>query len=126
MADKTKGVWPPGRLESTLEANARVRVAKGGNSVGVRRTINFIEGESVVLTVADNSGNERVDVTIAASGAISESLTTTKGDLIVDDGADPQRLPVGDPCEVLTADPSAALGVSWQASYARSLLLMGG
>ncbi len=52
--------------------------------------------------------------------------TTTKGDLIVRSSTAPARLPVGDPCEVLTADPSASLGVSWQASYARSLLLMGG
>jgi hypothetical protein len=52
--------------------------------------------------------------------------TTTKGDLIARTSTALARVAVGDSGEVLTADPSATTGVSWQASYARALLLMGG
>jgi hypothetical protein len=54
---------------SDLDNNARVGVRK--NSAGStfeRRRINLIEGANVTLTVADDSANEEVDVTIAASG----------------------------------------------------------
>jgi hypothetical protein len=53
---------------AVLDATARVGVRK--NSAGStfsRRRINFIEGSGVTLTVADDSGNEEVDVTIAAT-----------------------------------------------------------
>ncbi len=52
-----------------MNANARVKVRK--NSAGStfsRRRINFIEGSGVTLTVADDSTDEEVDVTITASG----------------------------------------------------------
>jgi len=46
---------------------ARVSVSKNsGATVGSRRRINLIEGSGVTLTVADDSANEEVDVTIAA------------------------------------------------------------
>jgi hypothetical protein len=52
-----------------LGNNARVAVSKNSlGTVGTRRRINFIEGSNVTLTIADDSGNEEVDVTIAASG----------------------------------------------------------
>lgn len=55
---------------ATLGNNARVAVSKNsGATVGTRRRINFIEGSNVTLTVADDSGNEEVDVTIASSGS---------------------------------------------------------
>jgi hypothetical protein len=53
----------------TLGNNARVAVNKNsGATVGTRRRLNFIEGANVTLTIADDAGNEEVDVTIAASG----------------------------------------------------------
>lgn len=53
-----------------LGNNARVAVSKNsGATVGTRRRINFIEGTNVTLTVADDAGNEEVDVTIAATGS---------------------------------------------------------
>src|SRR5262245_38864657 len=56
-------------LNATLDANGRVAVNKNsGSTVGTRRRINFIEGSNVTLTVADDAGNEEVDVTIAAAG----------------------------------------------------------
>ena len=53
----------------TLGNNARVAVSKNsGATVGTRRRLNLIEGSNVTLTIADDPGNEEVDVTIAASG----------------------------------------------------------
>lgn len=46
----------------------RTVIRKAGTLIGVRRTINLIEGTNVTLTVADDSVNDRVNVTINASG----------------------------------------------------------
>lgn len=56
--------------------------------------------------------------------------TTSKGDLIVHNGADNVRLPVGTDGQVLTADSAAAEGVAWKTStgggdIGESLMLMG-
>jgi hypothetical protein len=52
-------------------ANARVAVRKNsGATVGTRRRVNLIEGSAIALTVADDSGSEEVDVTIALTGAV--------------------------------------------------------
>jgi len=57
---------------ATLGNNARVAVSKNsGATVGTRRRINFIEGTNISLTIADDAGNEEVDVTIAASGVVA-------------------------------------------------------
>lgn len=47
---------------------AKVEVAKAGTLQGTRKRLNLIEGSNVTLTVADNAGSDRVDVTVAASG----------------------------------------------------------
>lgn len=55
-------------LAGTITSNARVAVSKNsGATVGTRRRINFIEGSGATLTIADDSVNEEVDVTIAVS-----------------------------------------------------------
>lgn len=51
-----------------LDNNARIKVDKAGVGVGTRRELNFIEGSNITLTITDDSPNEKVDVTIAASG----------------------------------------------------------
>lgn len=66
----------------TLGNNARLAVSKGGSAVGTRRGLNLIEGTNITLTVADNSGSERVDVTITASsgasvGGINTAITAS-------------------------------------------------
>ena len=43
-------------------------IRKAGTLIGKRKTLNFIEGSNVTLTVADNSANDMVDITIASSG----------------------------------------------------------
>lgn len=46
----------------------RTIIRKAGTIIGGRRSINFIEGSNVTLTVTDNSGTDSVDVTITAAG----------------------------------------------------------
>lgn len=46
-----------------------------GADVGTRPRINFIEGSNVTLTVADDAGDGEVDVTIAASGGSTPTMT---------------------------------------------------
>ena len=61
---------------SDLSANARVAVKKAGSVVGTRRGINFVEGTNVTLTIADDAGNEEVDVTITATGGVTTHEAT--------------------------------------------------
>lgn len=55
-------------LTGNLDATARHNISKAGSLVGTRRGLNLIEGTNVTMTVADNAGSERVDVTVNASG----------------------------------------------------------
>jgi hypothetical protein len=55
-------------ITGNLDANARVAVQQGGTLVGTRRAINFIAGTNVSLNITDDSANERVNVTINATG----------------------------------------------------------
>ena len=45
-----------------------VRVASAGVDVGTRNRINFIAGTNISLIIADDAGNDEIDVTINASG----------------------------------------------------------
>ena len=46
----------------------RTIIKKAGTLIGVRRKLNFIEGSNVTLTIADDSVNDEIDITIAAAG----------------------------------------------------------
>ena len=52
----------------------RVIVSKAGTTTGTRKQINLIEGTNVTLTMADDAGNDRVNVTIASSGGGATNL----------------------------------------------------
>ena len=71
------------RLPTTADTNARVAVEKAGTLVGTRRTINFIEGSNVNLTITDDPSNEEVDVTISSTasggGGVSLGLALALG-----------------------------------------------
>lgn len=56
-------------------------VKKAGTTIGTRKTLNLIEGSNVTLTVADDNTNNRVNVTVAASGGASgvSSFNTRTG-----------------------------------------------
>jgi hypothetical protein len=59
------------------DGNPIMRAQKAaGGVVGSRTSINFIEGANVTLTVADNAGADRIDVTVAAAGA---TVTVQRG-----------------------------------------------
>lgn len=61
----------------------KIEVTKNsGAVVGTRKQLNFIEGSNVTLTIADDVGNDQVDITIAASvgGGVSDG---DKGDISV-------------------------------------------
>lgn len=60
----TTFVW-----QNLANTTTRVSVAKNGSLVGDRRKINFIEGHAITFTVADDSVNEEIDVTVATRKA---------------------------------------------------------
>ncbi len=44
--------------------NVPVQVSSGGTLIGTRKKINFIAGTNIILTVADDVVNDRVNVTV--------------------------------------------------------------
>lgn len=52
---------------------AGVEILDDGVVVATRPTLNFHEGSGVTLTIADDAGNDEVDVTITASGGVPGS-----------------------------------------------------
>lgn len=56
----------------------RVEVTKAGVAVGTRKRLNFIEGSNVSLTMADDSTNNEVDITITASSGSGGSFSTIR------------------------------------------------
>lgn len=78
-------------LSGNLDATARVTVRKNsGVNVGSRRRINFVEGSNITLTVADDAGNEEVDVEIASSGGGGSGITELTGDVTAGPGSGSQ------------------------------------
>lgn len=70
-------------LSGNLDATARTTVRKNsGADIGSRRRLNFIEGSNITLTIADDSVNEEVDVTInaSASGGVTIAQRTLTAD----------------------------------------------
>lgn len=53
----------------------KVNVLNNGAAVGTRSSINFIPGNQVSLTISDNSGSDRVDVTINSTATSSGDAT---------------------------------------------------
>ena len=107
-------------IASTIDTNARIGVRK--NSTGstfLRRRVNLIEGSNITLTVADDSTDEEVDITIASSGGGGGSVATdtiwdAKGDLAAGTGADTAaKLTVGSNNKVLSADSTQTTGLAW-------------
>lgn len=54
----------------------KIQVLKAGVSVGTRNKLNFIEGSGTTLTIADNSGADRIDVTVTSAAGGSTVNTT--------------------------------------------------
>lgn len=77
LSEPIAGIARIGYLPDSL--NQKVRVSKNGTLVGTRREVNLIEGSNVTLTVADNSGDNRVNVTIDSAGAAGTGITSLNG-----------------------------------------------
>lgn len=110
------------KVTGPLDAVARVGVRK--NSAGStfeRRRINLIEGSGVTLTVADDSGSEEVDVTVAATGGGSgaafvatDTIWNALGDLAVGSAADAASiLTKGSNYDGLIVDTGETLDLRW-------------
>lgn len=56
-----------------------VKVAKNGTLVGDEPEINFIEGTNITITAVDDPTNNKVDVTISATGGGGGGVTTFSG-----------------------------------------------
>jgi hypothetical protein len=66
----------------------KVEVAKNGTLQATRKRINFIQGSNVTLTVADDAGNNKVDVTVATAASttpIVRSSQITTGNITFPD-----------------------------------------
>ena len=59
-------------------------IQSAGSAVGTRRSLNLIQGANVTLTVADDPGNDRVNVTVAAAGGATNHnlLSATHPDTV--------------------------------------------
>lgn len=70
-ADRTLSITP-----NTV--TQKIEVRKAGTLVGTRKSVNLIEGTNVTLTVADDSTNDRVNVTVnAASATVNELVVAS-------------------------------------------------
>jgi hypothetical protein len=52
-------------------------IQKAGVDIGTRRALNLIEGSSIGLTVADDPGNDRVNVTVAVTSVAAHTHAAT-------------------------------------------------
>jgi hypothetical protein len=114
-ADVTLNVAP----DTTVQ---RIRYSYNGTLKGTRPEVNLIPGSNVTLSVADNPGTNRIDVTVAAAGGGSGGMvdpTQNLGDLIVRGTSTTVNLPVGAADgQVLTVDHLAGVGIKWAAPTA--------
>ena len=95
----------------------KVEVAKAGSLVAARKRVNLVDGSNVTLTVTDNPLQDRVDVTVAATGTgIPASTVDAKGDLLAGTADNTVgRQPVGTNGHMLYADSTQTTGIRWGA-----------
>jgi hypothetical protein len=62
--------------DSTVQ---RTVISSGGSNIGTRREINFIPGASIVLSGVDNSGSNRVDLTVRTTAVSTASSLVGTG-----------------------------------------------
>lgn len=55
-------------LNQMLQSGSDTKVQKNGVDVGQEPTLNFIEGSNITITAVDDPTNNKVDITIGASG----------------------------------------------------------
>lgn len=98
-------------------------VLSDGNKKLVSGQINLASTDYVTGTLPLGNGGTGQTTKTAAMDALSP--TTTKGDLLVDDGTNVVRVPVGNNGEVLQADSAETAGVKWATSASSTLTTKG-
>ncbi|MCK4958037.1 MAG: hypothetical protein KAT00_01525 [Planctomycetes bacterium] len=67
-------------VEGGVLGAQRVYVSKNsGAAIGLRPELNFIEGSNITLTIADDAGNNEVDITIAAAATTGVHVVNSTG-----------------------------------------------
>ncbi len=81
---------PPTPSVQYVLAPGAVQVERAGTAVGTRPTINLIQGSGMTVTVADNPGANRVDVTLVSTGGGGGAVSSVNGQTgaVVLDAAD--------------------------------------
>jgi hypothetical protein len=93
----------------------QVRVFNNGVFVAAEPGISFVPGLNVTMAITDTPASNVVNVIISSTGGFTDP-TTTKGDLIVNNGSGVTRLGTGGAPSnglMLTADSTQTLGVRW-------------
>jgi hypothetical protein len=75
----THSTGGPDALSGNIDAIARLAIAKSGTTTGSRRKLNLIPGTNINITTADDSANEKVDVTLAITGSVALANGGTGG-----------------------------------------------
>lgn len=91
----SQGPLPPGGNTGTgytpdPDAVTRVQVRK--NSTGstyARRRLNLIEGTGITITIADDSGNEEIDITFTAVSSAGAYVVAEDGTIVLDADGEP-------------------------------------
>jgi hypothetical protein len=112
----THSTGGPDALSGNIDAIARLAIAKSGTTTGSRRTLNLIPGTNINITTADDSGNEKVDVTLGITGSVAlanggtggTDATTARTNLAVAQAAGFAKMTVG-----TVAPTSPAVGDLW-------------
>jgi hypothetical protein len=73
-------------LKKMLENGSDVKVQKNGTDVGQEPTLNFIEGTNITITAVDDPTNNKVDITIDASGGGGGVTSVTATGLLTSSG----------------------------------------
>lgn len=85
----------------------KIQIADNGTVIGTRQELNLIEGANITLNFSDNSGADRVDVTIAAN--ISGSVPQFFNQSIDTNVAYDTSIAAGDKGSFTLTTPSASL-----------------
>lgn len=67
---------------NTTQQKIAVRKGNSGSAIGTRQRLNFNEGSNVTLTIADDSANDEVDITIAASGGSTIAVKEANSNVV--------------------------------------------
>jgi hypothetical protein len=104
-----------GGTGASTAANARTNLGLGTMATQASTSVSITGGSIAGITdLAIADGGTGASTATAAFDALAP--TTTKGDLIVDNGTTNTRVPVGTDSFILVADSTQATGVKWAAN----------